>query len=90
MLLGTMNLPLSGLNKGFLFYSTDDDGGESRTGAAGNSGLGTHPIPRVLLGKVRRLLTAHTLFRELLHTHPRGRHTFTNGSYHRESGRMCR
>lgn len=72
MLLDTMKLPL-GLNKDFLFYSTDDDdGGESRTGGAGNSGLGTHPIPRVILGKVRRLLTTHTLFRELLYTHSRG------------------
>lgn len=58
---GQHESPLSGLNKGFLFYSTDDDDDrESRTGAAGNSGLGTHPIPRVLLGKVRRLLTTHS------------------------------
>lgn len=82
----------SEMNKVILFFSTDDDddgggGNEGRTGGAGNSGLRTRPIPRVLLGKVRRPLRTHT---KTLHTHPRGQQTVTDGSHLRKSSRMCR
>lgn len=83
----------SEINKVILFFSTDDDGdddgggGESRTGGAGNSGLRTHPIPPVFLGKVRQQLRTRTT---TLHTHLRGRQTITDGSHLRKSSRMCR